>query len=125
MAGATVQVRDQSTGRVVASRVTEARSPFRRLRGLLGRDGLEAGEGLLITPCNGVHTFGMRFPIDVAFLDRSHRVLRVVDVLVPGRVVPWVAHAHHALELPAGSLREAGVAEGSALSIDPLPEVPS
>ena len=66
----------------VAERFTE------RLRGLIGRDGLERGKGMLIVRCNCIHTFFMRFPIDATFLDRQGNVVKVVRNIRPWR--PWV-----------------------------------
>ena len=66
----------------VAERFTE------RLRGLIGRDGLERGKGILIVRCNCIHTFFMRFPIDATFLDRQGNVVKVVRNIRPWR--PWV-----------------------------------
>jgi uncharacterized protein len=85
-----------------------------RMRGLLGRRGLGAGEGLLISPAPSVHTCGMRFPIDVVFLDRGLRVLDVRAALRPWR---FAAHrgARSVLELPAGRAAEAGLRPGDRL----------
>jgi uncharacterized protein len=84
------------------------------MRGLLGRDGLESGEGLLLKPCGSVHTFFMRFPIDVVFLDRELAV-----VAVSAEVAPWrTARARGAkavLELPAGEAARRGIAVGERL----------
>ena len=65
-----------------------AESAFERMRGLIGRDGLGPGKGMLITKCNCIHTFFMRFPIDETFLDRRGNVLKVVRGIRPWR--PWV-----------------------------------
>ena len=59
-----------------------------RLRGLIGRKGLERGKGMLIVRCNCIHTFFMRFPIDATFLDRQGNVVKVVRNIRPWR--PWV-----------------------------------
>ena len=91
-----------------------------RLRGLLGRPPLKAGEGLLIVPCRGVHMFGMRYPIDVAFLDRAGRVVALCHRLPPGGRSPYVRAARSALELPAGTLAAAGITEGDMLTLNPL-----
>ncbi len=95
----------------VADRVSVPRSMLGRLRGLLGRPSLQPGEGFLLDPCNGVHTVGMRYPIDVLFLDEAGRVACAVHRLHPGRVVPYVRGARQAIELPAGTLRATGVSE--------------
>lgn len=118
MGGAFVQVTELSGGNVLGARVSVARTPLTRLRGLLGRAGLGPGEGLLIRPCNGVHTIGMRFSIDVVFMDAGGRVVRIEQALSPGRMVPWVRHARQALELPAGAVKAAGVVVGSQLNVE-------
>ena len=65
-----------------------AESAFERMRGLIGRRGLGPGKGMLITKCNCIHTFFMRFPIDATFLDRKGEVVKVVRNIRPWR--PWV-----------------------------------
>lgn len=119
MAGpAVVRVTEVDRGLVLGDRVTVARTPHARLRGLLGRAALGPGEGLLLHPCNGVHTWGMRFSIDVLFLDAEGLVIRVEPSLPPGRMIPWVRRARQALELPAGAAQAAGLAAGARLRIE-------
>ena len=65
-----------------------AESAFERMRGLMGRDGLGPGRGMLITNCNCIHTLFMRFPIDATFLDRRGNVVKTVQNIRPWR--PWV-----------------------------------
>ena len=78
----------------------------RRARGLLGRDGLPSGEGLLIPRCNAIHTIGMRFPIDAEFLSRDGTTLRVVRDIPPGRLLVWGGfRARQVLETQAGAVR--------------------
>ncbi|RJQ12607.1 MAG: DUF192 domain-containing protein [Dehalococcoidia bacterium] len=105
-------------GLVLCHRGAVARTPIARLRGLLGRATLSPGEGLLLRPCNGIHTLGMRFAIDVLFLDAEGLVVRVEPSLQPGRMVPWVRGARQALELPSGVVQAAGVIPGSRLQIE-------
>ncbi|MFE7132330.1 DUF192 domain-containing protein [Streptomyces sp. NPDC057638] len=87
-----------------------------RRRGLLGRDGIEGA--LLLTPCGSVHTFGMRFAIDVAHLDRELRVL-TVRTMVPGRLGAPRLRARHVLESAAGAMARWGVRPGTALRVTP------
>ncbi|MDN3296647.1 DUF192 domain-containing protein [Streptomyces ficellus] len=91
-----------------------------RRRGLLGRDGIDGA--LLLSPCNSVHTFRMRFAIDVAYLDRR---LRVVDVVTmePGRLGLPRPRARHVLEAEAGAMARWGIRPGTRLAItaDPAP----
>ncbi|MFD8974272.1 MULTISPECIES: DUF192 domain-containing protein [Streptomyces] len=85
-----------------------------RRRGLLGRDGIAGA--MLITPTNSVHTFGMRFAIDVAYLDRSLRVLSVVTMR-PGRLGMVRPRGRHVLEAEAGAMEEWGLRPGVAVAV--------
>ncbi|GGY63163.1 DUF192 domain-containing protein [Streptomyces omiyaensis] len=85
-----------------------------RRRGLLGRDGVAGA--LLLTPANSVHTFGMRFPIDVAHLDRELRVLAVVTMR-PGRLGALRLRARHVLEAEAGAMAGWGLRPGVRVTV--------
>jgi protein-S-isoprenylcysteine O-methyltransferase Ste14/uncharacterized membrane protein (UPF0127 family) len=104
-------------GVALADQLRPAHTHWTRLRGLLGTRRLEPGQGLWIKPCNQVHMFGMRYPIDVVFLDDDGRALRLVHALQPNRVSPRVAGASGVLELPAGTLERAGLTEGARIEI--------
>ena len=93
-----------------------ADNPILRMRGLLGRAGLPAGEGMLITPAPSIHTAFMRFPIDVLFLDRELRVIKIVEQLGPWRVASK-ASARAVLELRAGESARCGVKVGDLLEL--------
>jgi len=103
--------------RMLATRVTWAGTSATRRRGLLGRDGLTRNEGMYIVPTQWIHMFGMRFPIDVAFLDADGRVLCVHHELRPNRLSKLVWRADGALELPAGTLRETGTKVGDIIEM--------
>lgn len=102
-------------GTVLGTSVAVADRWWPRFRGLLGRDRLRAGEGLLLDPCRAVHMFGMQFPVDVAFLARDGAVVAVYPGLAPGARTGWHRRATRALELPAGTLGESGTREGDRL----------
>lgn len=91
-----------------------AETPLTRLKGLLGRSGLERGEGLLLRPASSIHTFFMRFPIDAVFLDRDLVVLSVSSHLKPWRTA-GKRGAKAVLELPAGEAERAGLQPGEKL----------
>jgi uncharacterized protein len=93
-----------------------ANRPLSRMRGLMGRRGLPAGEGLLISPAPAIHTAFMRFPIDALFVDRELRVLEVVERLRPWRIASKRG-AHAVLELPAGECARRGVQSGDRLAL--------
>jgi len=104
-------------GTIVCERCEIPESSFGRMRGLLGRDGLAPGEGMLIDRAGSVHMFFMRFPIDVVFLDRDRKVVGVRHRLRPWRVA-GARRAVAALELPAGAAAEAGVEKGDVLVLE-------
>jgi uncharacterized protein len=100
---------------VLGDQVREADSFVSRLAGLIGTRDLPAGRGLWIRPCRGVHTFGMRYPIDVAYLGRGRLVLRIRPALQPNRIGGYCPTARSILELPAGTLRRTGTVPGDRL----------
>ncbi|MBI5420116.1 MAG: DUF192 domain-containing protein [Deltaproteobacteria bacterium] len=99
---------NRTKGKVLGDRVGRAETFFRRLRGLLFAPPLEGGEGLWIAPCGSVHTFGMRYPIDVLFLDRRGEVVGLYPNLAPNRFTKHTGRAKGALELPAGMISGTG-----------------
>ena len=101
---------------VVCERCVVAASPLRRMRGLLGRATLPAGEGVLLRPARSVHTFFMRFPIDVVFVDSQLAVLRIAAALPPWRTA-GERSACSVLELAAGECERRRVAVGDVLLI--------
>jgi uncharacterized membrane protein (UPF0127 family) len=88
-----------------------------RLKGLLGRPSLQPGEGLLLRGEKAIHTIGMRFPIDVLFLDSAHRVVHLIPTMGAQRFSPFVARASDVLELPAGIIAETGTMLGDQIEI--------
>jgi hypothetical protein len=106
------------TRRAVALEVDLATTRAERRRGLLGRDSLRAEEGLLLTPCLAVHTAGMRFAIDVVFIDRDGHVVRVVSDVRPWRISVSL-RAHAVIELAAGTAAAHGIAVGDFLYLAP------
>ena len=90
-----------------------------RMIGLLGRNGLAPGDGLVLTPCNSIHTCFMRFAIDVVFLDRAGTVLRAVASLPPFRYAWGGLRAKTTIELPAGSLDILDIRPGAQIRIEP------
>jgi uncharacterized protein len=115
-----VQNRDRGT--LLGSSVSLTDNARERRVGLLKHERLGQGEGLWILPTQAIHTFGMRFPIDVAFLDTALRVKRIYHGLAPYRLTTFVWGAQSVLELPSGSLASTGTMVGDQLQITYRPE---
>lgn len=104
------------SGEVVCERCLVAKTPWRRMRGLIGRAELPRGEGILLKPCGSIHTFFMRFPIDVVFCDRELRVLAVA-ANVPRRRLRAQRRSRVAIELAAGEAARRQVKPGARLRV--------
>ena len=105
-----------SNARAVAGTLELAVTRATRRRGLLGRDGLAPGHALLIAPCSSIHTWFMRFPIDVIFIRRDGLVLKTRAAIPAWRLAfGWGAHA--VVELPAGAIAASGVTHGDRLEL--------
>lgn len=109
-------VRNVTRQTVLATRLETAGTGNSRRKGLLGRNGLADGEGLWIVPCESVHTFFMRFPIDLVYLDRQHRVRKVRSAVGPWRISACLS-AHSVLELPAGVVAASRTQPGDVLEL--------
>lgn len=110
-----VRVSNPTRGFTLGTRIGVAEGWWQRVRGLVGRGPLLEGEGLLLRPCRAVHMFGMRYPLDVAFVDRRGEVVARYAALPPGGRTGWHREALDALELPAGTLEATGTQEGDTV----------
>jgi uncharacterized membrane protein (UPF0127 family) len=106
----------RENGEVVCERCLVADRPFARMRGLLGRRSLPAGEGILLRPAGSIHTFFMRFAIDAVFLDRELRVVATAEDVVPWRT-RGARGSKAVLELAAGECARRGLHVGEQLSL--------
>ena len=110
----TILVRNQTRNTVIADRVEVADTAAKRRTGLLKHKGLNPGEGLWIIPCEAVHSFGMKFAIDVVYIDRKKRVRKTRAAMVPRRISGCLL-AHSVLELPVGAIKSSGTQPGDQL----------
>ncbi|RII27800.1 MAG: hypothetical protein CXR31_06120 [Geobacter sp.] len=105
------------SGKTLADDVSIADNLLSRMKGLLGRSTLPSGEALWIKPCMGVHTFGMKFSIDVVFLDREKHVVELAKRLRPNRMSRIYSSASSVLELPAGTIDATHTVTGDTIEI--------
>ena len=106
----------EANGQIRWTHITIADNFFKRLVGLTRTKSLKKGEGMLITKCNQIHTFHMKFCIDAIYLSEALIVLRV-DTICPRKFGPLVKGARNVLEVAAGSAEQNGISEGTQLNI--------
>ena len=112
-------MRNETRNTVLAEAADLANTSATRRTGLLKHERLEPGDGLWIVPCESVHTFFMKFPIDLVYLDKRRKV-RKVRRAVPAWRLSACLTAHSVLELPAGTVERTGTAVGDELAMDTL-----
>ena len=116
------QLLNRNRQTVLAAEVELADTSWTRMKGLLGQtaEDFRAGKGLWITPSQGVHTIGMKFPIDVVYLDSGHRVIHMSHSLRPFRIAAVKLKARSVIELPAGTLAQTQTSVGDVLEISAI-----
>ena len=114
-----VSVRNQTRGTSLGDAIDLADTSEKRRTGLLKHTHLDVGTGLWIVPCESVHTFFMKFAIDLVYVDRKH-VVRKVRHAVPAWRLSACLAAHSILELPPGTARQSGTVAGDQLEIEKL-----
>jgi hypothetical protein len=116
---AKLKILNRTRQTVLATEADVADTSRKRNVGLLKHKSLPEGQGLWIVPCEGIHTFGMKFPIDVLFLDRKKKVLKIRPNMGPFRISLCLP-AHSVLELPAGTADRTGLKKGDELEFEEL-----
>ena len=118
MSEETVAILNTTRKTVLGERIWVAETSLSRMVGLLGKKGLDPGTGLLIVPSQAVHTVGMRFTIDVVFIDRRWKVIHLRPEMVPYRLTSIHWRARCVLELPAGAIAKSSTVVGDDLFIE-------
>jgi uncharacterized protein len=113
-----ITVTNETRGTIIGDQITIADTSLSRMVGLLGQRGVDAGGGLWIKPSSGVHTFFMRFPIDVIGLDKNMRVIKLWRTLVPYRITSVSLQLRSVIELSSGRIAECGVQLGDVLRVN-------
>lgn len=111
-----MRITNRTRHTLLGSRVALASTWWSRLRGYLGRAEPRPGEGILLVDCNGIHTFGMRFALDIVFLDGKGKVLELVPSLRPWKKPRRVVGAAYVLEVPTGTIKTSGTQVGDELT---------
>ena len=112
-----LKIRNLTRNVLLADSAAIADTSKARRTGLLKHDRLEPGDGLFIVPCEAVHTFGMKFPIDVLFLNRKKKVLKIRKDMGKRRI-SLCLWAHSVLELPAGTADQTETEPGDQLEFE-------
>jgi len=112
-----MKVKRKADGLLISDNCTIADTAINRMIGLLNRKSLQDGEGLFIRPCNSIHTFFMRFSIDVLFLSKENKVVAQVKELHPWRITLPRFSAVNVLELSSGAIEKLGINNGDELEL--------
>lgn len=115
-----MKISNESRATVLACRAEVAKTYWSRLWGLMGRKTLAEDAALVIVPNGSVHTFWMRFPIDVVFVDRDDLVVGLREAMPPNRPYAGARKAYRTIELPVGVIQRTGTQCGDRLRFDPI-----
>ena len=112
-----MKIINKTKNTILADQAYAADTLFARLKGLLGKRELKKGQALILRPCNSIHTFFMRFAIDVIFLDSENRIILIQPRLLPWRLSPICWRGKFAVELPSGVIEESRTTPGDQLTL--------
>ena len=112
-----MKISNKTKGTLLAEEVVLADRFFLRIKGLLGKKDMKMGQALIIKPCDSIHTFFMRFAIDVIFIDRQNKVDLAIQCLKPWRLSPICWKSKFVIELPSGVIRESRTEKGDEIAI--------
>ena len=113
-----MKAHNASNTKELSRNVDVADKLFKRMKGLLGKRDMEEGDALWIKQCNSIHTFFMRFPIDVIFLDKNNKVIAIRENLQPNRLTRLYSRAVSVLELPAGTIEATATVVGDRIEFE-------
>jgi len=109
-------IKNNTKNKIIAYRSLLANTFWRRLKGLLGTKALPLGVGLIIKPCNSVHTIGMKYSIDVLFVDCNHYIIKKMENMKPGQVSMALGSCY-VIELPVGTIRQTECSVGDRIEL--------
>lgn len=106
-----------SRGVTLVDRGRKADNPWRRFRGLMGIAELPNGSGLLIEPCDSIHTHFMRIPIDVIYVSADHEIVHIDSAMKPWRIGRRHHRSKYVIEVPSGTTERTGTQVGDRLGL--------
>jgi hypothetical protein len=113
-----MKIANITKGTVLAGQAVVADTIFKRLKGLLGEKEIVNGQALVIKPCSSIHTFFMRFPIDILFVGKDNKIIAAISSLPAFRASKIYFNAAYVIELPAGLLKATSTSAGDLLEIE-------
>jgi len=111
-------IRNASRDTVIGEAIEVAKTASQKVKGLLGRECLEEGQGLLFKGAGSLHTLFMRFPIDIIYTDKKGKVVKLAEAVRPFKVVTAPLRCHYAIELPAGAIPASKTQTGDLLEFE-------
>lgn len=113
-----IKLIDKKSKKVILTDIKIADNFYSRLIGLLGKSSLDRGQGLIIKPCKSVHSFFMRFPIDVAFIDKHNKICFLMNSMQVNKISPFVITASYVIEAPSGTFKSTKVRIGDEVVLE-------
>lgn len=113
-----MNVYNSSKNIVIATQVKVAKNFFTRTIGLLSRKSLSKEEGLVIKPCSSIHTFFMKFAIDVLFINKKGQIIALYENVKPWKILPLHFTSSYVIELPAGTILDKNIDKGDVVRVD-------
>lgn len=104
-----ITIRNKETNALIADNIGLANTMITRFVGLMNKKKLEDNEGILLTPCSSIHMMFMKFPLDIVFLDKKNKVIKIIENIKPWKISPVVFMAQSVLELPSGTVSKIGL----------------
>jgi hypothetical protein len=112
-----MKIINKTKNTLLADEVVLADTLFLRMKGLLDKKEIKKGQALILKPCDSIHTFFMRFAIDVIFVDRQYKVDLAIQCLKPWRLTPLCWKAKFAIEFPCGIIQDSHTEKGDEIAI--------
>jgi uncharacterized membrane protein (UPF0127 family) len=113
-----MKIINKTNNSLIAEEVILANTPFKRIKGLLGKKEFRKSQALILDPCNSIHTFFMRFSIDILFMDKNNKVIKAISCLKPFKFTPIVFGAAFAIELPSGTIQSLCIQKDDTLLLE-------